>query len=124
MADFVFLEKSIKAAILRIMKYVQKATGIEPTQDEIADALKSYFILNEVGNQIKYQLKKKLEKEDDKDETIKPHWTLNLMTGPSQNTLTRAGFFHRSIMEAIQAIREDMIKPLEPSPAMTSFPRV
>ena len=64
MADFVCIENRIKNAILTIMKYVQHATRIEPTQEEIAEALKSYFILNEVANQIKYQQKKRQEGEE------------------------------------------------------------
>ena len=47
MAVFVRLEDSIKEAILTIMKYVRVTTGVEPTQEEIGEMLKSYFILNE-----------------------------------------------------------------------------
>ena len=67
MTEFIRIEGSIKDAILTIMRYVQVATGVEPTQDEIAEMLKSYFILNEIGNQVKYQLKKASENKDDKD---------------------------------------------------------
>jgi hypothetical protein len=115
--DYVFTEDSIKKAILTIMKYVQDATGTEATQEEIAEALKSYFILNEVGNQIKYQIKKRPEKEAKHDEIKKPGWTLNLMTGPGQNTLAKAGFFHKSILAAIQATREYMIKTTGAEPS-------
>lgn len=109
MAEFVRIDKSMKEAVLTIMKYVQNTTGSKPTQEEIANALKSYFILNEVGNQIKYQLKK-MEKGGGKDQIhIKePFWTLNLMADPGKNILARAGFFHRSISEAIRATREFM----------------
>ena len=65
MAEFIRIEGSIKDAILTIIRYVQVATGVEPTQDEIAKMLKSYFILNEVGNQVKYQLKKASKRKDD-----------------------------------------------------------
>jgi hypothetical protein len=41
--------KHITDAILTVMKYVRDTTGIEPSQEEIATALKSYFILNEIG---------------------------------------------------------------------------
>ena len=117
MADFVCIENRIKNAILTIMRYVQHTTRIEPTQEEIAEALKSYFILNEVANQIKYQLKKSQEKEEDQDEIIEPNWTLNLMTGPGKNTLARAGFFRRCILEAIQATREYMTKTIGAEPS-------
>jgi hypothetical protein len=40
--------KHITDAILTVMKYVRDTTGIEPSQEEIATALKSYFILNEI----------------------------------------------------------------------------
>ena len=56
MAVFVLLEDSVKEAILTIIKYVRVSTGVEPSQEEIAEMLKSYFILNEVSNQVKYQL--------------------------------------------------------------------
>ncbi len=93
MAVFVRLEDSIKDAILTIMKYVAVITGVEPTQEEIAEMLKSYFILNEVSNQIKYQLKKATEKEEEDQIDIKnPVWTLNLKTGSGKNVFTRAGF--------------------------------
>ncbi|MEX1329315.1 MAG: hypothetical protein AB1Z29_21145, partial [Desulfobacterales bacterium] len=65
MAELIWIEDSIKDAILTIMKYIEVATGVEPTQDEIAEMLKSYFILNEIGNQVKYQLKKASENKDD-----------------------------------------------------------
>lgn len=110
MTEFVRIEDSIKDAILTIMKYVQYATGIEPTQNEIAEMLKSYFILNEISNQVKYQLKKRSEKENgDKTDIRKPFWTLNLKTGPSKSFLAGAGYFRRNIQEAIQAVR-DFIK--------------
>ena len=93
MAVFVRLEDSIRDAILTIMKYVKATTGVEPTQDEIAEMLKSYFILNEVGNQIKFHLKKGTEDEEKADaRSIKsPIWKLNLRAGPGQNILARAG---------------------------------
>ena len=58
MAKFFRMSDSIKDAILTIMKYTKAETGVEPTQEEVAALLKSYFIINEVGNQIKFQLKK------------------------------------------------------------------
>ena len=77
MAKVIRVEDSIKDAILTIIRYVQVTTGVEPTQDEIAEMLKSYFILNEVGNQVKYHLKKASKKEDDDDQVKirKPFWT-------------------------------------------------
>ena len=108
MAELIRLEDSIKDAILTIIRYVQVATGVEPTQDELVEMLKSYFILNEIGNQVKYQLKKASKKEDAEDQIdIRvPFWTLNLMTGPGKNVLARAGVFTSNIQVAIQSVRE------------------
>ena len=107
MTDFVRIDDSIRDAILTIMKYVQVTTGIAPTQDEIAEMLKSYFILNEISNQVKYQLKKASQMEDDdKSGLKKPFWTLNLKSGPGKNFLAGAGYFRRNIHEAVQAARD------------------
>ena len=119
MAELIRLEDSIKDAILTIIKYVQVATGVEPTQDELVEMLKSYFILNEVGNQVKYQLKKASEKEDAEDQIDirEPFWTLNLMTGPGKNVLARAGVFTSNIQAAIQSVREFIKKSTELEPS-------
>jgi hypothetical protein len=115
---FVRLEDSIKDAILTIMKYVDVITGVEPTQEEIAEMLKSYFILNEVGNQVKYQLKKANEKgEGDPIDIINPVWKLNLKTGPGKNVLARAGLFQKSILDAIQTTNDFMIKNIGTEPS-------
>ncbi len=123
MAVFVRLEDSIKDAILTIMKYVKVITGVEPTQEEIAEMLKSYFILNEIGNQVKYQLKKaakKEEKEDEEEDPIAaktPVWRLNLKSGPGKNVLARAGLFQNSILDAIQTTNEFMVKTIGSEPS-------
>ena len=118
MTVFVRLEDSIKDAILTIMKYVKIITGVEPTQEEIAEMLKSYFILNEIGNQVKYQLKKATEKEEeDQIATKNPVWTLNLKTGPGKNVLARAGLFQNSILDAIQTTYDFMVKNLGSEPS-------
>lgn len=119
MADLIRVEDSIKDAILTIIRYVQVTTGVEPTQDEIAEMLKSYFILNEIGNQVKYQLKKasKIDVNDDDDndnqiDTRRPLWTLNLLKGPGKNVLARAGVFTGKINTAIQSVREFIKKSI------------
>jgi len=120
LAEFIRIEGSIKDAILTIIRYVQVATGVEPTQDEIAEMLKSYFILNEVGNQVKYQLKKASQREDDDDDQIdirRPFWTLNLMSGPGKNVLPRAGVFTSNIQAAIQSAREFIKKEIGVEPS-------
>ncbi len=119
MAEYIWIEESIKDAILTIIKYVQVATGVEPTQDEIAEMLKSYFILNEIGNQVKYQLKKVSENKNDKDQidTLRPFWTLNLMTGPGKNVLTRGGVFTSNIQAALLSVREFVKKSIGVEPS-------
>ena len=118
MAEFIRIEGSINDAILKIIRYVQVTTGVEPTQDEIAEMLKSYFILNEVGNQVKYQLKKASERDDDDQIDIRrPFWTLNLMTGPGNNVLPRAGVFTSNIQAAIQSAREFIKKAIVVEPS-------
>ena len=119
MAEFIWIEDSIKDAVLTIIRYVKIATGVEPTQDEIAEMLKSYFILNEIGNQVKYQLNKASENKDDKDqiEIRGPFWTLNLMTGPGKNVLTRGGVYTSNIQAAIQSAREFIKKAIGVEPS-------
>jgi len=118
LAVFVRLEDSIKDAILTIMKFVKVNTGVEPSQDEIAEMLKSYFILNEVGNQVKYQLKKASEGKIENQVEIKsPVWTLNLKSGPGKNVLARAGIFQNCILDAIQATNDFMVKTIGAEPS-------
>ncbi len=118
MAEFVHIEDSVKDAILTIIRYVKGITEEEPTQDEIAEMLKSYFILNEIANQIKYQLKKESENEEEDQIDIKnPVWTLNLKTGPGKNVLARGGVFHKSIQEALQVVNDFMLKTIGSVPS-------
>ena len=119
MAELIWIEDSIKDAILTIMKYIEVATGVEPTQDEIAEMLKSYFILNEIGNQVKYQLKKASENKDDKDqiEIRGPFWTLNLMTGPGKNVLTKGGVFTSNSEPAVRSVRKFVKKTIGKEPS-------
>jgi hypothetical protein len=116
-AEFVRMGDGIKDAILTIMKYIKTVTGTEPSQEDVATLLKSYFIVNEVGNQIKYQLNKGTTAGEDNDfSTRSPFWKMNLMGGPGQNILARAGVFHRSIKEAIDSTRQYMKKTMGADP--------
>jgi len=101
------------------MKYIKAKTGVEPTQDEIAEMLKSYFILNEVGNQIKYHIKKGAEDEKEADSSVIKHpvWKLNLLTGPGKNVLARAGLFQKSILDAIQTTNDFMVEAVGTEPS-------
>jgi len=117
LTEFFRMGDSIKDAILTIMKYIESETGSEPTQDELAVILNSYFIINEVGNQIKYQLKSETTKPGAAQfEANEPFWKMNLITGPGQNFLAKAGFFHRSIKEAIDSMRQYMQKTIGADP--------
>ena len=119
MAEFVKLDDNIRDAILTIIKYLRAESGVEPTQEEVAALLKSYFILNEIGNQIKYQLKNEAKKsgEAKKTEAIEPFWKMNLKTGPSRNALARTGIFHHSIKEALDSMRHYVQKTIGADPS-------
>jgi len=103
LVKLVRVSKQMTGAIQKVMKYVKNATGSEPTQEEIANALKSYFILNELGNQIKFQRKKSLAARGPLKEGLpEPFWRLNLKHGPPKNSLIRAGLFYEAIQIAIK----------------------
>ena len=107
MLEFVRVSENLTDAILTVMKYIKVVTGIEPTQEEIAVTLKSYFILNEISNQVKYHFKKAAEDEQKNQVDLKrPSWTFNFISGPDRNFLARAGYFRTGIGEAIQAIQD------------------
>jgi hypothetical protein len=117
LATFFRLDDSIKNAILTIMGYIRHETGVEPTQEEVGEILNSYFIINEIGNQIKFQLKKgALGPIGYKIEANGPFWKLNLITGPGQNVLAKAGLFHQSIKEAIENTRQYIKKTIGADP--------
>jgi hypothetical protein len=103
------LGKHMTDAILTLMKYVRDITGIEPGQEEIANALKSYFILNELGNQIKFQRKKPIAQNQPETSSNEPFWTLNLMAGSPKINLAKAGLFHEDIQAAIKTT-QDFVK--------------
>ncbi len=117
MAEFFRLNDSIKDAILTIIEYIKAETGVEPTQEEVAALLKSYFILNEVGNQIKFQLKSETTRPSTAQiKANGPFWKLNLITGPGQNILAKAGIFQRGIKEAIDNMRQYTQKTIGADP--------
>jgi hypothetical protein len=43
------IEDCIKEAIAGIDKYIERTTGVKPTQKEIANALGKFFVLKEIG---------------------------------------------------------------------------
>jgi len=117
LANFYRLDDSIKDAILTIMRYIKHETGVEPTQEELAALLNSYFIINEIGNQIKFQLKKGAPGPGGNPiEANGPFWKLNMRTGPGQNVLAKSGLFHQSIKEAIDSTRQYIKKTIGADP--------
>jgi hypothetical protein len=102
------LADCLKEAILSIMDYVRHATGTEPSQDEIAAVLQSYFTLDEVTNQINYLRNKPVggQKADETSGLSRLGVRINLLSGPPKNSLARAGFFIRPIAEGIAGLRK------------------
>ena len=118
MAKLVRIGDSMTDAVLTIMKYIREVTRVEPSQAEIAEALKAYFILNEVGNQIKYQLKKAVQTDGRDPVSIKdPFWRFDMLGGPGKNILARAGFFDHCMQEAIETTRQFMKKTTGAEPS-------
>ncbi len=105
MAKLVHLGRQITDAILTVLKYVKATTGYEPSQAEVADALKSYFLLNEIGNQIKFQRKKQVSQPPPYMPALDPFWKINLKTGPSRNNLVRAGLFYKNMQDALNTVK-------------------
>ena len=102
MAKLFRVGKQMADAILTVLKYVRDTTGIEPSQAEIANALKSYFILNEIGNQIRFQRKNPITQPPSQTASKEPFWKLNLMAGPPKNSLVRVGIFYEDMQVAIK----------------------
>ena len=103
MAELIRIGKKIADAIIAVQKYVGYETGTKATDTEIANTLKSFFIMNEIGNQITYQRKKALSQTDERQPESKgPLWTMNLMNGTLKSNLYKAGLFPQCIQEGIQ----------------------
>ncbi|RPJ75995.1 MAG: hypothetical protein EHM15_02710, partial [Desulfobacteraceae bacterium] len=77
------LGESTQQAILAVMMYVARSTGTEATQDEIAAALKTYFSLDEITNQISYLRKKPPEPAEApaSEDVLAPRYRFNLAGG-------------------------------------------
>jgi hypothetical protein len=103
LVDLVRVEIEIAEALVTVQKYIKYTTGKKATEAEIANTLKSYFILNEMGNQIIY-LRNKTDSpaasspKNQKD----PTWTINLISASSKDNLAKAGLFSSCIQEGIQ----------------------
>ncbi|HSO63285.1 MAG TPA: hypothetical protein VLR50_19770 [Desulfobacterales bacterium] len=102
------LGDSTTAAILMVMRFTGQATGTEPTQQEIASVLKSYFTLDEVTNQLSYLRHRPPDNEEALGFFDAPRLSLriNLSGASHQNSLARAGYFIEAIGEGLAAIRK------------------
>jgi hypothetical protein len=112
------LPDPIKEAILMLVQYVMHASGTEPNQEELARALKSYFTLDEVTNQLSYQRRKRGSPPKEADGAApQAAWRFNMAGGPSRNSLARAGYFIEAIAEGIEAIRRHAASVLGSEPS-------
>lgn len=106
MALLIRFDDLLWESLLAVIRYIKGATGEEPNQEELAQALGSYFILNEIGNQLKFLKKRKAASETPADKELgRSRWNFNLISGPPLNNLARAGLFIGSVGEAIDQIR-------------------
>jgi hypothetical protein len=102
-ATLVRIGTPMQTAMISAMTYIRYATGREPAQAELAAALSTYFMLNEISNQLKFQHKKTPgSRRQAPFAQTRPFWTLDLLSGPSENSLARAGYFIPEILEAIE----------------------
>ena len=112
MSNLIRVGKALADALLTVQKYVKYATGNKATDTEIANTLKSYFILNEIGNQIKFQRKKTGNPTDSpQKKQHDPFWTMNLIGASSRSNLAKAGLFSECIQEGIQTT-SDFVKKI------------
>ena len=93
------IHDDLKEALLTIIAYVKETTGEEPSQEEIAHCLKSYFIRNEILNQIKFQRKKPPPERPPRFKA--PLWRFNMLAPVKKNFLARAGIYKDCVKEAI-----------------------
>lgn len=110
------LPDPIRDALEALTRYVGRASGQEPTQEELARALGSYFTLDELTNQIQY-----LRKNPPPPEPARPRaraaWRFNMAAGPRRGVLAREGYFIAAVAEAIAVIRRHGAKVLGRPPS-------
>jgi hypothetical protein len=114
---FIRLAKGLREAVLRTMAYVAQATGTEPTQEEIAAVLRSWFTLDEVTNQINYLRKRPADEPPAESALDRLAFRINLAAPPARNALARAGFFIRPLAESLVLIRRHAKSVLGSSPS-------
>ncbi len=93
-------------ALHEIIEFTRRTTEIEPSQAELAQALKSYFTLEEMANQLAYLRRRPEAAEEDPGQALfVPRLRVDLKGGPARNSLARAGYFQREVAEGLLAIR-------------------
>ena len=106
MALLIRFDDVLWESLLLVMRYVKHSTGEEPDQAELAQTLVTYFICNEIGNQLKYLRKRRTEAEDKSPaDRWRPRWNFDLIGGPPRNNLARVGLFTAEVGKAINQIR-------------------
>lgn len=106
MALLIRFDDVLWESLLSMIRYIKSATGSEPDQAELAQTLGSYFIVNEIGNQLKFI--KKRHAGPDMAAAVdmwRLRWRFDLAGGPPLNNLARAGLFIGPVGEAIERIR-------------------
>ena len=121
MSKLIRLGTDVTDAILTVLKYVKITTGDEPTQLEVAEALKSYFILNEIGNQIKFQRKKQMTPTLKKSRSRDPFWKMDLIEGPAKNNWVKVGLFDETIKDAFITVQRFVKDTGEPEPTVAEI---
>lgn len=121
MSKLIRLGTDVTDAILTVLKYVKITTGDEPTQLEVAEALKSYFVLNEIGNQIKFQRKKQITPTQEESRSRDPFWKMNLIADPVKNNWVRVGLFYENIKDALITVQRFVKDSGAPEPTVAEI---
>lgn len=121
MSKLIRLGTDMTDAMLTVLKYIKIKTGSEPTQQEVADAIKSYFILNEIGNQIKFQRKKQITPNPEESHSRHPMWKIDLIAGPARNNWVRVGLFYENIKEALITVQRFVKDAGAPEPTVAEI---
>lgn len=119
------LGRALRRAILDVVAYVARSTGTEPSQEEIAAVLRSYFTLDEVTNQLSYLRKQPRDPEDAPSEGAldRLSFRINLAAPTPRNILARAGFFIRPLAESLVLLRRHAASELGSPPSEEEIAR-
>ena len=122
MAELIRIEIEIAEALVTVQKYIKLTTGRKATETELANTLKSYFILNEISNQIKYLRNKTRASATSGPKNRKgPIWTMNLLSASSKDNLAKAGLFSPCIREGIRTTTDFVEKSTGEKPTLSEI---